>query len=48
MGKLLDELDHPLPFIFFTTLAVLGMAAIMTWGLKAAGMPGPAAFFQTP
>lgn len=48
MGRLVDELDHPVPFVFFTTLAVLGMASLATWGFKRLGMPGPASFFQHP
>ena len=47
-GKLLDELDHPLPFLFFMLLALWGLAAVLTHLFKRFGMPGPAAFFQTP
>lgn len=47
-GRAVDELNHPLPFVIFTTLAVLGFAAIATHLFKQMGMPGPAAFFQTP
>lgn len=43
MKKILDSLDHPVPFILFTTLAVCGMASILTWGFKAAGLSGAAA-----
>lgn len=45
-NKVVESLDHPIVFIFFTTLAVLGMSALMTWGFKRAGMSGPAALAQ--
>jgi hypothetical protein len=47
-GKVLDALDHPIVFVFFITLAVLGMSSLLTWGFKAAGLPGPAALSQHP
>lgn len=48
MGKWLDELDHPLPFLFFTLLALWGMASVLTYGFKQLGWNGPASFFQHP
>lgn len=48
MGKFLDGLNHPLPFVLFMTLAVVGMSALLTSAFKRLGMPGPAAVFQTP
>lgn len=47
-SKILDALDHPVLFIFFVTLAVLGMSALMTWGFKTLGWTGPAALAQHP
>jgi len=44
----LDALDHPVVFVFFITLAVIGMTSILTWGFKRANMPGPAALTQHP
>lgn len=44
----LKGLDHPIVFVFFMTLAVTGTASLITWGLKRAGLPGPAALFQSP
>lgn len=47
-NKVLDAMDHPIVFVFFMTLAVLGASALLTWGFKAAGLPGPAALAQHP
>lgn len=46
MPKILEALDHPLPFVFFLTLAVLGMAAFMTWAAKGLRSNGLAAVTQ--
>lgn len=48
MSKLVEELDHPIPFVLAITIAVMCMSALLTWGFKAAGLPGPAALFQHP
>lgn len=48
MKKFLDEMDHPVPFIFFMLLALWGMAALLTHLAKSLGYNGPASFFQTP
>lgn len=44
----LKRFDHPLMFIIFVTMAVLGMQAALTWGFKAVGWNGAAAFVQHP
>lgn len=43
-----DALDHPVMFVLFLTLAVAGMASILTWGAKASGHSGAAVLFQHP
>jgi asparagine N-glycosylation enzyme membrane subunit Stt3 len=48
MEKFLNAMDHPIPFLLFMLLALWGLAALLTYGFKKAGMPGPAAFFQHP
>lgn len=40
--------DHPLLFVLFVTMAVLGMQAALTWGFKELGWNGAAAFVQHP
>lgn len=40
--------DHPLLFVVFVTMAVLGMQAALTWAAKEAGWNGLAAFVQHP
>lgn len=40
--------DHPLLFVFFITMAVIGMQAALTWGAKEAGWNGLAALVQHP
>ena len=40
------HLDHPLLFLIFLTLGVTATQALLTWGFKKAGMPGPAALTQ--
>lgn len=47
-GKVIESLDHPIPFIFFVTLAVLGMSCLLTWGFKSLGWTGPAGLTQHP
>lgn len=46
VGKFLDNLDHPVPFVFFMLLAIVGLQALLVVGFKRLGMPGPAALFQ--
>lgn len=43
LGKKLtdpDSYDHPLVFLFFCTVALVGFIGITTWGLHKAGLPG--------
>lgn len=46
--RVAQALDHPIFFSFIVTLTVVGWMALLTWGAKAAGLPGPAALFQHP
>ncbi len=48
MAEFKDSLDHPVSFVFLMTIAVVCMAAILSWGAKAAGLPGPAGLLQHP
>lgn len=45
-GEFRDSLDHPVFFVILLTVAVSCMAVIFSWGLKAAGLPGPANVFR--
>lgn len=45
---MLEALDHPLMFVFFMLLAITGMASLITWGAKEAGLDGLAALVQHP
>lgn len=47
-AELADALDHPIFFSLAVTLVVVAWMAILTWGAKAANLPGPAALFQHP
>lgn len=42
-----DALDHPVFFVIVMTVAVVSLAAIFSWGFKAAGLPGPAHLFKS-
>lgn len=46
--ELLDALDHPIVFTFLIALVVIGWLALITWGAKAAGLPGLASLAQHP
>lgn len=46
--RLAEALDHPVFFSLVMTLVVVGWMAVLTWGFKAANLPGPAALFQHP
>lgn len=46
--EVIDALDHPIIFSLVITIVVVAWMAILTWGFKAAGWPGPAALFQHP
>jgi len=43
-----EKFDHPVLFVLVLTVAVTCMASVLTWGAKAANLPGPAALFQHP
>jgi hypothetical protein len=47
-NEVASALDHPIFFSFVVTLCVVGWLALLTWGAKAANLPGPAALFQNP
>lgn len=42
---LVDKLDHPVVFVIFLTLAVLGVKAFGKWAFTQLGWDGPRAFF---
>jgi len=42
------NLDHPIFFTFAVSLVVMFWLAVITWGAKAAGIPGLAALAQHP
>lgn len=46
--SLRDKLDHEITFTFFAALAIVGALAFITWGAKAANVPGLAALVQHP
>jgi hypothetical protein len=43
-----SSLDHPIFFTFAVSLCVMFWLAVITWGAKAAGIPGLAALAQHP
>jgi hypothetical protein len=43
--QLLNALDHPVFFAIVMTIVVFSLAAVFSWGFKAANLPGPAAIF---
>lgn len=45
-SRIVNELEHPLPFVFFMTLSVLGTMAVGAYLFGRLGMPGPAGFFK--
>lgn len=46
MAKIsLATFDHPVVFLFFTTIAVFALGRLFGAGLRAAGLPGPASIF---
>lgn len=47
-GEFIEALDHPIFFSLVITIVVVAWMAIITWGFKAANLPGPAALFQHP
>lgn len=47
-GELRQALDHPIFFTFVISLCVVGWLSILTWGAKAAGLPGLSGLLQHP
>jgi hypothetical protein len=47
-NEVLNALDHPIVFTFLLALVVAAWLALITWGAKAVGLPGLAAFAQHP
>lgn len=41
MAGKLDALDHPVPFLLFTTLGVIAMMALLAWLFTTLGWSGP-------
>jgi hypothetical protein len=37
----IDKLDHPIPFLFFTTVGVIAMMALLAWLFAALNWTGP-------
>lgn len=48
MDELVDALDHPIFFLLVISIGVVCMLSILTWGAKAANLPGPASLLQHP
>jgi hypothetical protein len=46
--EFLRRLDHPILFLIFLLLALKGTEAVITWGAKAANLPGLASLIQHP
>lgn len=46
--KFIESLDHPLPFVLFTGMAIFGLFSVLTFLFKRAGWTGPAAVTQHP
>lgn len=47
-GELADALDHPIFFLLVMSIGVVCMLAILSWGAKAANLPGISALLQHP
>jgi hypothetical protein len=45
---MLEKLDHPILFVLFMMMSILGLQALITWGAKEAGWDGLAAIVQHP
>lgn len=43
-----DALDHPVFFLLVISIGVASVLALITWGAKAANLPGLAALAQHP
>ncbi len=48
MAELKDALDHPIFFLFVMSIGVVCMLAILSWGAKAADLPGLSMLLQHP
>lgn len=46
MGRFLEQIDHPILFVLFLTLAVLGTKALLEAGFKTLGWSGPTALAE--
>lgn len=44
----LADFDHPLVFLFFLTLALVPIIALLGIAMQKFGLPGPAALFGQP
>jgi hypothetical protein len=44
----LNNFKHPLLFVIFAGMAILGLQSLVTWGAKEAGLNGLAAIVQHP
>lgn len=40
-GKVIKTLDHPIPFLLFVTVGVIGMSALLGWLFASLNMTGP-------
>lgn len=38
---MLDKLDHPVPFLIFTSMGVIGMMALFAWLFSTLNWTGP-------
>lgn len=47
-GEIADALDHPIFFLIVLSIGVVCMLAILSWGAKAANLPGISALLQHP
>lgn len=48
MDDFRDSLDHPVFFLFVVAIGVASVLALVTWGAKAANLPGLASLAQHP
>jgi len=46
LTRLLETLDHPIVFVLFLTIAVLGMKALLEAGFKGLGWSGATAIVE--
>lgn len=46
MNRLMSTLDHPIVFVLFLTIAVLGMKSLLEAGFKTVGWSGPTAITE--